>query len=453
MAAGAGPGGPPAAGGGDRGAVPHPGAPGPPGRADLYPARHQHRPGGASDPRQRRARPEGPGRRRRAVSRRPGRGGAYGRDRGPVPVLARCHPVPLSLRAPARRRHLVELAPPARRGGGAPALRRPRPRRGAGADRQGAGPHRRARLLRLLPHHVGGRRVLPPARHPVPGTGVGRQLGRLLLPRHHRRRPDPGRSAVRALPVARARRAPRHRPRHHARAPGGGDSVRLREVRARPGGDGRQRRPLSLPLGRPRGGEGAGAARDGGRPARQAVVPLRRRRPGHRGAGARRRRSRRRAPRAACRRDPGLSAPPVHPSRRVSPGPRAGARPGADRERGHGRTHRDSVGQGRPGGPRAVQGRPAGAGGADPARPVVRAAGAALPPHAVDGHDSGRGRGHLRHDLPQRHRRRLPDREPGADGDAAAAPAAQLLRPGHRGVHRPAGADHRRHGASVPAAA
>ena len=112
-----------------------------------------------------------------------------------------------------------------------------------------------------------------PERHPVPRPGVGGQLGGLLLPRHHRRRPGPGRSAVRALPVARARRAARHRPRHHARAPGRGDSVRLREVRARPGGDGRQRRPLPLALGRARGGEGAGAARDGGRPAGPVVQP------------------------------------------------------------------------------------------------------------------------------------------------------------------------------------
>ena len=308
-----------------------------------------------------------------------------------MPLLARRDPLPLSVRAPARRRHLVELAPPARRGGGAAALRGPRPRRGADADCEGAGPHRRARLLRLLPHHVGDRRVLPPPRHPLPGAGVGRQLGRLLLPRHHRRRPHAGRSAVRALPVARAGRAARHRPRHHARAAGRGDSVRLREVRARPGGDGRQRRPLPRPLGRARGGEGAGAARDRGRPARQAAVPLRRRRRGHGAAGARRRGPGGGAPRAARRRDPGLSPPPVHPPRRLPAGPRAGARPGADRERGDARPHRHSMGQGRPGGPRAVQGRPAGAGGADPARPVVRAAGAALRPHPVDGRDSRKG--------------------------------------------------------------
>ena len=37
----------------------------------------------------------------------------------------------------------------------------------------------------------------------------------------------------------------------------------------------------------------------------------------------------------------------------------------------------------------------------------------------------------LRHDLPGRHGRRVPDREPGADGHAAALEAAELLRPRH----------------------
>ena len=57
----------------------------------------------------------------------------------------------------------------------------------------------------------------------------------------------------------------------------------------------------------------------------------------------------------------------------------------------------------------------------------------------------------LRHDLPRRHDRRVPDREPRADGDAAAAAAAHVLRPGRRGQHRAARADHRRHGASLSA--
>ncbi|MGH1558230.1 hypothetical protein ACRAWD_11345 [Caulobacter segnis] len=47
---------------------------------------------------------------------------------------------------------------------------------------------------------------------------------------------------------------------------------------------------------------------------------------------------------------------------------------------------------------------------------------------------------------------RVPGREPGPDGDAAAAEAATVLRPGHRGGDRPSGAHPGRHGASLPAA-
>ena len=63
-----------------------------------------------------------------------------------------------------------------------------------------------------------------------------------------------------------------------------------------------------------------------------------------------------------------------------------------------------------------------------------------------------RRRAHLRHDLPRRHRRRVPDREPRADEHAAAPAAALLLRPGGRGGDRAARADPGRHGASLPEA-
>ena len=52
-----------------------------------------------------------------------------------------------------------------------------------------------------------------------------------------------------------------------------------------------------------------------------------------------------------------------------------------------------------------------------------------------------------------RHRRRVPGREPRADGDAAAAAARELLRPGDRGRAHPARADPGRLGAPVPAPA
>ena len=57
-------------------------------------------------------------------------------------------------------------------------------------------------------------RVLPRAGHPLPGPRLGGELGGLLLPRHHGRRPGAHGPAVRALPLQRARRAPRHRSRH-----------------------------------------------------------------------------------------------------------------------------------------------------------------------------------------------------------------------------------------------
>ena len=53
----------------------------------------------------------------------------------------------------------------------------------------------------------------------------------------------------------------------------------------------------------------------------------------------------------------------------------------------------------------------------------------------------------------RRHARHVPDRKPGADGDAAPAEAAHLLRSGHRGGDRPPRPDPGRHGASLSAPA
>ena len=72
-------------------------------------------------------------------------------------------------------------------------------------------------------------------------------------------------------------------------------------------------------------------------------------------------------------------------------------------------------------------------------------------PHEHGG-DSARGSGDLRHDLPRRYDRRVPDRVARADEHVAAAAAAQLLRPGHRDRDRAARTDQGRHGASLSAA-
>ena len=74
-------------------------------------------------------------------------------------------------------------------------------------------------------------------------------------------------------------------------------------------------------------------------------------------------------------------------------------------------------------------------------------------PRADAGHDPAGRPGRVRHDLPGRHDRRVPDREPGADEHAAAAAAAEVLRPGDRSGDRAARADPGEHGASVSAAA
>ena len=71
---------------------------------------------------------------------------------------------------------------------------------------------------------------------------------------------------------------------------------------------------------------------------------------------------------------------------------------------------------------------------------------------AADARDHPAGGGvRLRHDPARRHDRRLPDREPGADVDAAAPQARGVLRSRHRGGDRAPRPDPGRHGASLSA--
>jgi error-prone DNA polymerase len=191
-----------------------------------------------------------------------------------------------------------------------------------------------------------------------------------------------------------------------------------------------QRGPLPAALGHPRGGQGArrcprprwtapGQAAVG----RGTSTPRR-----HRGPSWRRRR-RRDPPRRSSHhfrrwsRDPGVPAAPLDPPRRVPARARAGARPGADRERGHaGRTviqwdKYDGRGAG------AVQGRPAGLGALTSCTCAFD-----LHPRRHRGLEltmapSRPTTADLRHAAPRRHGGHLPDREPGTDEHAAAAAA------------------------------
>ncbi len=151
--------------------------------------------------------------------RRAGRRGRPGRRLRPLARRPVAPAVPMSRRVdrdgvPATHRR-GRGPPPLRR---TPAGRRRRDRVVAGPgvadDRSRAGDHRAARLRRLLPRRVGPRRVLPALRHHVPGPGERGQLRRLLRHRRHRRRCRVARPAVRALPVAGARRPAGHRHRH-----------------------------------------------------------------------------------------------------------------------------------------------------------------------------------------------------------------------------------------------
>ena len=99
------------------------------------------------------------------------------------------------------------------------------------------------------------------------------------------------------------------------------------------------------------------------------------------------------------------------------------------------------------------EGRCPGAGHADLHEEGLRLPGRAQGHQSRSRDDPGRRSAHLRDDPQGRHARHLPDREPGADVDAAAHQAPDLLRPGGRGGDRPAGPDPGRHGASLSAPA
>ena len=220
---------------------------------------------------QRRAAPEAAGGDGAPVPRPRGCARAHAGDRRSLPLLSRRARLRISRRAGAARQDPAGASGGARLGGRALALPRRHPGKSARAHRARAAAHRRAQLRALLPHRARHRALRPLRGHPLPGARLGRQLRRLLLPRHHRGRPDRDRPAVRALRLARAQRAARHRRRLRARAARGGDPVHLRPLRPRPRRPRRHRHLLSRALGRARrrqgdgpvGGHGRGARRHG----------------------------------------------------------------------------------------------------------------------------------------------------------------------------------------------
>ena len=304
--------------------------------------------------------------------------------------------------------------------------------RGLRADRARTEIIARAEFPGLLPGGARHRPVLPGQRHPLPGQGIGGQLGGLLRPRHHQRRPGRQRAAVRAVPLAGARRATRHRHRHRIGPAGGGHPVRLRPLRPRLRRAGRQRHHLPRPQRGARHGPGArllpgtaGRVEQAGQPVERAGRLTRRR--GHPGAGDR--------PGDA---DRGPAAAHGHPLRR-----HGDLRP-ADRRRvpggvgADGEPQRAAVGQRRLRGNRFGEVRPARA---------RHALGAALhdrPGGRAQGHRGGSGQarpvraGGLRDAAARRLGRGVPGGVARADGHAAPAEAADVLRPGGRGGADPA---------------
>ena len=231
-------------------------------------AGHGHR-RGARPAQPRRARPVAaggdrrpPAQRRRAGSPLPAlprRGRARRRDRpgrGVRPLAGRPEPAAVPVPDGADGTELTEmqyLRQLVERGCVAPLRRTPVAARGPVAAGQGVDDHRprarrdrAARLPRLLPGGVGHRRVLQARQHLLPGSGQRGQQRGVLRARHHQGRCGVARPAVRAVPVARARRPARHRHRHRERPARRGHPVRVRSATA---GTTPRRSPTSSPTG------------------------------------------------------------------------------------------------------------------------------------------------------------------------------------------------------------
>ncbi len=116
------------------------------------------------------------------------------------------------------------------------------------ADHARAGTHRGDAICTVFPDGVQHRQFRQVTRDIVPGPRQCCELCRVLRARHHRDRSGAEQSAVRAVPQQRASRAAGHRRGFRARAARGGDTVDLRDIRARPRGPVRHR--CALPFAR-----------------------------------------------------------------------------------------------------------------------------------------------------------------------------------------------------------
>ena len=118
---------------------------------------------------------------------------------------------------------------------------------------------RRSRVRGVFPDGLRHRALCPQPAHPVPGTRVGGQLRRVLLPGRDRSRSLARQHAVRAIHQQGARRAARYRRRFRASAARRGHPVHLSKVWPRPRGD--RGRRLHLSASRRAAGDGQGAGR------------------------------------------------------------------------------------------------------------------------------------------------------------------------------------------------
>ena len=239
------------------------------------------------------------------------------------------------------------------------------------------------------------------------GRGSAAQFRRLLLPRHHRGRPEPRQPSLRALHLAEPQRAARHRRRFRARAARGGDAVHLQKYT-------RDRAGIAATVITYRT---RSAVRDVGKVfglSEDAIGALASTTWGWSSDGVRDADVRRagldpteptmRQVLELCRRAHRLPAPSLPARRRLRHDARPPRRDGADHERGDGGSHPRRMGQGRPRRAPHAEGRRACPRHAHLHPPRLRLHRRALR-RAMDAGDAPQGGAcHLPHARPRRHR-------------------------------------------------